>query len=225
MKLSSLIVAVASSLVLMAPLAEAKAPPADWDGLTRVPSKRFNLVYLQPGVNFSGYTKVIVDPTEVAFHKDWRRNYNSGTRDLGGKVSDRDVEDAVRRGIPAATNIFAKAWEKGGYPVVTESGPDVLRVRTGVVNISVTAPDVRSSARSYNFADTAGQATLVIEVRDSLTNALLGRAVDQRIAGDNTVGWRSSVSNRGDFEALVNDWARDAVKGFTALKAEAAAKP
>jgi len=196
----------------------APAPPVEWDGLQRVASKRFDLAYLQPGADFRSYSKVIVEPTEVAFHKNWRRDYNSGTRDLGGRVSERDIQEALKQGVAAGTDIFINAWRKGGYTIVDTPGPDVLKVRTGVVNIFVSAPDVRTSARSYTFSEEAGHATLVVELRDSQTNALLGRAVDQKVAGDNTRGQRTSVSNRGDFRDLVETWANDSVRGMNELK-------
>ena len=47
--------------------------PRSWDGLVQVKSKQLKLVYLQPGADFRSYTKVIVEPTEVAFAKDWQR--------------------------------------------------------------------------------------------------------------------------------------------------------
>ena len=199
--------------------AQAKGPPANWDGLVQVPSKQLTLVYLQPGADFRGYSKVMIEPTEVAFHKDWRKDYNSTRRDLSGKVSESEVQRAVAKGIEAATDIFTQEWQKSGYAIATAPGPDVLIVRTGILNISVTSPDRPSSVRSFGFANEAGRATLMVEVRDSLTGALLGRAVDQEIAGDNTVGWRTSVSNRSDFRDLVAQWARISVKGMSQLKA------
>ncbi len=72
-----------------------------------------DLVYLQPGADFRGYTKVIVDPTEVSFRKNWQKDYNRGSRDLGGKVSDRDVQDAIAKGVVAASDIFTEAWRRG----------------------------------------------------------------------------------------------------------------
>ena len=59
----------------------------------------------------------------------------------------------------------------------------------------------------------------MIEVRDSATGTLLGRAVDRRIVGDNMVGWRSSVTNKGDFRNVVKTWADISVKGMSELKA------
>ena len=206
--------------------AAAAAPPVEWDGLQRVSSKRMDLVYLQPGADFRAYTKVIVDPTEVSFQKNWRRDYNSTTVGLGSRVSEADIQKAISEGVTAASDIFAKAWTKGGYAVVTEPGPDVLRVKTAIANISVTSPDRQSIGRSYTFSEDAGRATFVIEARDSMTGALLGRAVDQKIVGDDTrASWRTSVSNRADFRDVVERWAANAVRGLTELKGLAAQQP
>ena len=171
-----------------------------------------------PGADFRGYTKVMVEPTEVAFAKNWQRDYNRASRALSGRVSDRDVEEAVSEGVKAAHDIFTAAWTKGGYAVVTEPGPDVLRVKTGIINITVNAPDQPTSARSYSFSDEAGSATLFVEARDSMTGALLGRAIDQGIVGDNNAAWRTASSNRADFREMVENWAQISVRGMTELK-------
>src|SRR6478672_4184864 len=116
-------------MVLTSSVANSAAPPDSWDGLVKVKSKRLDLAYLQPGADFRGYTKVMLDPTEVAFRKNWQKEYNSTSRNLSGNISDRDVQDAVAEGITKSSDIFAKAWEKGGYPIVSAPGPDVLRVK------------------------------------------------------------------------------------------------
>lgn len=195
------------------------APPPTWEGLVRVKSKKLDLVYLAPGADFRAYHKVMLDPTEVAFQKDWKKDYNNTSRALSAKVSDSELQKVVVEAGKAATELFTDAFNKGGYPVVTEAGEDVLRVRTGVVNLSVTAPDRPMMGRSRSFAGEAGYATVVIEVRDSMTGALLGRAVDQRIAGDNNSALRNSVTNRADFRILVKNWAKYSVQGVDTLKA------
>ena len=206
------------SLALSASPGLAKDLPVEWDGLRRVDSKRIDIVYLQPGADFRGYTKVMVDPTQVSFRKNWARDYNRDVRDLGGRISERDLQEAVSRGIVEATDIFTDAWRKGGYEIVTQPGPDVLRVQTAVANITVNAPEVRTTARSHSFSEEAGQATLVVEVRDSETNALLGRVIDQKIVGDNTAALRTAVSNRADFRDVVERWAQEGVRGMAELK-------
>jgi hypothetical protein len=203
----------------LAGAALAAAPPESWDGLVRVKSKKLPLVWLQPGANFSGYTKVMIDPTEVAFEKNWARDYNRGTRGLDSKISDTDVEKTVQQATVKATDIFAQAFTKAGYQVVKDPGPDVLRVRTLIFNISVRAPDVVTAGRSTSFASEAGEASLAVELRDSESGALLGRGVDRKLAGANITALRNSVTNRADFNALVRSWADTSARGLTELKA------
>lgn len=197
----------------------AEEPPTTWDGLVRVPSKKIKLVYLAPDADFRAYSKVMLDPTEVAFSKKWQSQYNSEQRGLDQQITDRQVQNAVKDGVKDANKIFAKAFTDGGYPVVTEPGPDVLRVRTAIINIMVTAPDLMTAGMSASGAGSAGQATFVVEARDSTTGAILGRAVDARLAGDTGfITRRSSASNWGDFDELIKTWAKSSVKGIDELK-------
>jgi hypothetical protein len=215
---------IASVMLLSAPMAAAK-PPDTWDGLVQVKPKRFQLAYLQPGADFRGYTKVLIEPTEIAFAKNWQRDYNRGTRSLSSRVSDSDVEEAISKAVPAAHEIFVEAWTKGGFGIANEPGPDVLRVKTGVLNISVSAPDQATAGRSYNFSGEAGSATFFVEVRDSVTGALLGRVVDQAIVGDNSAAWRTASSNRSDFRRMVERWADASVRGMSELKSMSPVAP
>ena len=202
-----------------APQALAASPPATWDGLTNVKSKRFDAAYVLPGSDFRVYTKIMMDPTEVAFRKNWVRDYNNDTLDLSQRISKEDAQkmlDAARTGFE---EVFQKAYTNAGYQVVTTPGPDVLRVRTGVANLYVTAPDRPTAGRSRTFSEDAGSATVVIEVRDSETGALLGRAVDSRIAGDTGPYMRNSVTNRSDFTMLFQRWAKISIDALNELKA------
>jgi len=217
-------VAVASALLAAGTTAAAKAPTT-WDGLVLAKSKRLQHVYLQPGADFRAYTKVIVEPTEVAFAKNWHRDYNRSNRSLSARVSDSEVQAAISKGVNASTDIFTDAWTKGGYQVVATPGPDVLRIKTGVLNIEVNAPDRPVAGNMKSFSEEAGRATLFVEARDSLTGALLGRAVDPRVIGDNNTLWRTSVSNQGDFRDQVQNWANISVRGLTELKSLSPVKP
>ena len=207
---------LAAALLVGTPLDAAK-PPASWDGLVQVKSKRLEFVYLQPGADFRGYTKVLLDPAEIAFHKDWQRDYNR-TATLSGRVSNADVQEAIRLGVEGARDIFTNSWAKAGYSLADAPGPDVVRVKIGIVNIRVNAPDRQTPGRSYSFSDEAGQATLFIEARDSMTGSLLGRAVDPKAVGDTPMTWRTGASNRTDFRNQVQDWADASVRGMAELK-------
>ncbi|HEY2050507.1 MAG TPA: DUF3313 family protein [Caulobacteraceae bacterium] len=194
------------------------APPATWDGLVQVKSKKFALAYLAPGADFSSYHKVIIDPVEIAFKKNYVRDYNRSHRALSSQIRDSDIERVVADGSKSATALFAKAFSDAGYQVVTEPGPDVVRVHSGVIDIYANAPDIRSAGRRTVIAPEAGYATFVVEARDSMTGALLGRVLDKRYAGADIGRMRTSVSNRADFETLFRTWAKQAVAGFGDLR-------
>ena len=71
----------AGLLALFANAALAEKAPETWDGLVEVKSKKFDAAYLASGADFRPYTKIMVDPTQVAFQKDWLKNINDD-RDL-----------------------------------------------------------------------------------------------------------------------------------------------
>lgn len=195
----------------------AKAPD-NIEGLYKVPSKRFDLVYLLPGADFRPFTKVMFDTPEVAFKKNWQREYNSDIRGTDRRISDDEAQKILEAARSGITEVFAKAFTEGGFQIVTTPGPDVVRLRTSVVNLDVVAPDLMTAGRSRTFSREAGSATLVIEVRDSLTGALMGSAIDTRNIGDSMPYVRNSVTNRSDFTQAFQRWAKISLDGLDELK-------
>lgn len=206
---------LALALAMAPPLAAKQ--PATWDGLQHVKAKKVDAVYLLPQADFRGYARVMLDPTEVAFRKNWQRDQNSGVGLT--RISDEEARRILDQARAGFEKIFAKAYTDAGYQVVAAPGPDVLRVRTAVIDIDVNAPDTLSAGRTRVYSRDAGAATLVIEARDSLSGALLGRAVDADTVGDVGPYLRNSVTNAGAFEATFSRWAEISVKGLAELKA------
>ena len=206
-------------LALLLGTAIAEEAPASWDGLVEVKPKKMDLVYLLPGADFRPYTKVMVDPTEVAFRKDWLKDMNRSSVSLSRHVTEEDAAKILEAARSNFDDIFQEAFTKAGYAVVATPGPDVLRVSTGVLNLYLNAPDTMSAGRTRTYTANAGEATLVIEVRDSTTGALLGRVVDRRETKDpGGVQMATSVSNLSDFRMLFKQWAATTAKGLDELK-------
>lgn len=193
--------------------------PESWDGLVQVKPKRMDAAYLLPGADFRSYTKVMIDPTEVALQKDWQKRINDNRR-LSDRVDDQEAQEILAAARANFDDVFVEEFTKAGYTIVKQPAPDVLRLSTAVVNLYVNAPDTMTAARSYSFTTEAGEATLILEVRDSLTNALMGRAIDRReTQGAAGMQRSTSVTNQAEFRALFRQWARIAVKGLEELKA------
>ena len=204
---------------LLVPFAAVAEDADNWDGLVQVKPKRVDAAYLLPGADFRPYTKLMIDPVEVAFQKDWAKNYNRDATTLSQRLTQEDIDRISKAARDNFTEVFTEEYKKAGLEIVTAPGPDVLRVRPGVVNLYITAPDTMTSGRSRTFTTEAGQATLFLEVRDSTSGALLGRALDQR-ATRNTgrVQISNSVTNLSDFRVLFKQWADISIKGFQELR-------
>ena len=195
----------------------AAEPPESWDGLVKVDAKRLDHVYLLPGADFRVYTRILPDPTEVAFRKNWQRDVSRNSI-RQRRISDKEALEIANETRSGFERIFARAFADAGYQLATAPGPDVLRVSSAVANLDIAAPDHPAAGRSRSFSVDAGEATMVLEVRDSMTGAVLGRVIDREVAGEQGPPRRTSVSNRADFEQLFKSWAGIAVKGLAMLK-------
>ncbi len=197
----------------------AQATDDNWDGLVRVRSDKIEMVFLAPEADFRPYTKVLLDPSEMAMRANWLRDQRRrSAASLAGQPTERDIARALERGQRQFDTYFAEAFTRAGFTIATEPGPDVARIRSGVVDIDVVAPDT-AVGRTRTFSEEAGSGTLVVEVRDSMSNALLGRAIERRIAGDNGPWLRTAASNRADFDRLFRRWADASANGLVELKA------
>ncbi|TPE63715.1 DUF3313 domain-containing protein [Sandaracinobacter neustonicus] len=211
--------AVAAITLFANPLWAEPAPDAD--GLAAVKAKRVDQAYVLPGADFRPYTAILLEPVDASFAKNWQRDYNSNSPGLGTDITNEEaakILDQVRTG---AAGVFTKSFTKGGYRIVQQPGPDVLRVKVSLSDIRVTAPDINSAGRGRTYARDAGSAVMTLEAADSVSGKLLGRAVDKRDIGDSgTMMWaRNSVTNQSDFERAFTIWANDGVKALTNLKA------
>jgi hypothetical protein len=212
----SLCVLLASSLAA----AQATGPLAA-GGLVRVKSKNVDEAYVLPGADFRPYRKVLLKNAEVAFQRNWLRDVNSGSAaGLSGRVTKDDAQKIVAAARSGFDEIWAAAFKSAGYEIVAAPGDDVLQVMPSVVDLYVNAPDKRMSSPSRSYTVEAGEATLNLEVRDSVSGTLLGRVHDRRQTGRNaSLQWTDGVTNRAEFGQLFANWARIATRGLEELKA------
>jgi hypothetical protein len=214
---------VAGLFLAAAPAGTAQHQPAlRWEGMQKTSWKTFDEAWQAQGVDFRPYSKVMIDPAEATFVKDWQRDYNKVHFDLENRVTDEHAQKILAEAQAGLTDAFNRAAQEAGYQVVTSPGPDVMRLKPYLVDLDVHAPDVKISAANETFAEEAGSARLVLEVRDSTSGALLAGGVDKRDIGDLTfLSRRSSLSNRNDFSRAFRRWAGlsfdalDAVRGMS----------
>lgn len=217
MRIISLFVGLAFCAV-----AQAATPNPVLEGFTEVDAKRVDRAWVLPGAEFASYTKVMIDPAQVAFRKNWVRDVN---RTGGGtRINQKDAEEIAAAGREGFDAIFADAFRKAGFEVTTQAGADVLRLSPSITDLYINAPAKLTEFGNRVYSVEAGEAVLVLAVSDSPTGAVLGVVMDRREAGDHggtlsRMDWRTKASNRADFERMFRSWAEDCVNGLNDLKA------
>ena len=205
--ISTRIFASAAASLMLAMMSAGAASAADDppavspDGLELVKKSKLDVVYRRPGVDFAGYSRIMLDPVEVAFKKQWTRDFN--------RISNNDRERIRSEVAKEFHDVFVEELEKkGGYKIVNAAAPDVLRVSAGVVELYINAPDTMSSGRSTTYALSTGEATLVAEARDSVSGSVIGRVTDRQRARESaTMQWITRARNRADARMIMQKWA------------------
>jgi len=108
------------------------------------------------------------------------------------------------------------------FTIVNEPGPDVLLLVGGLLDVVSFVPP-EPIGRSEIFLRSVGEATLVFELHDSETNAILVRGADRRSAEQTGVVQESNtVSNAYEVRRMARTWAtrlRDRLDAAAALPA------
>jgi hypothetical protein len=186
-------------------VAREKLPEETPEGLKLVPKTKVSAVYLRDGVDFSGYTKVSILDCYVAFKKNWKRDQNDAD---AFKVSDSDITRIKTELADEFKKVWAKELTAKGQTVVTAAGPDVLLLRPAIINLDVQAPDTMEPGITHTFSASAGQATLFLELYDSVTSELLARVYDaEEIDGMGFISVRNRATNHADADRMLKKWA------------------
>lgn len=180
-------------------------PAVNDEGMELVKNSELATVYADPGADLSIYNRVMLLDATVAFKKNWKRDQNRGN---ALKVKDSDMKKIQSEVAEVFREVFTKELVDGGYAMADAPGEDVLLVKPAIVDLDVSAPDIRSSTVTRNFSESAGEMTLNLELFDSVTNDKIAKATDRK--QDRWRGrmeWRTSVSNRADARRMMTGWA------------------
>jgi hypothetical protein len=171
------------------------------DGLARVEKSRMHGAWQKPGVDFSAYSKVMVMPVIMSFRH--RTDYPLSTQQ----------QQKLRETIEKS---FRK--ELGRHFELTQTpGPGVLVLQGALADVESFVPPDPSIGRSAVFLKRLGEATLIAELRDSVTGEALARVIDRREVEHAFPRKSDAVFNRGAVEDAARDWARQMSRRLAAV--------
>jgi len=170
------------------------------DGLRLVRHSDAQRAWVKPGEDFSQYTRVMLIDCLVSFRKDWKTNY-PGLRAPDMERFKKQLADDFRA-------VFSEELQKGGYPIATKADDDVLQVRPALINLEVSAPNTLGAADAISFTASVENMALYVELFDSVSNAILARAIDERVGrnlGDTV--WTAEAGSRDQARRMFKRWA------------------
>lgn len=203
---------LAASAIVFATFPQAQAadlpgPASAWSdgGLVKMNTKGLDVVYAKPGATLAEYRQVLLRPVSVSFAKNWEQSVTSGSRI---RITTEDSQRIKDKLSALLREEIEKQLHDGGYKMATAAGDEVLDVTMAIVNLYVTAPDVNQQNLRNSYGVSAGEMSLVVELRDSATGDIIARAFDRNLASESYRPMRiSSVDNAAEARAAAKGWA------------------
>ena len=190
-----------------------------FDGLTRVDNTAMSSVWAKAGADLSGYDKIILEGAGIEFRDVKGPESGSVSATNRSTRSEFPLSEADQQRLrDTVSESFTSALSGSeNFTIVEESGPDVLLVRGALLDVvSNVPPD--TVGRSHIFLSRVGEATLVLEIRNSQSKEIYVRAMDRRAAErPGSTMEANSVTTWAEVRRLANRWARQLQTGLDAL--------
>jgi len=179
-----------------------------FDGLVRIDNSTFSNAWIDPDVDLSKYNKIMPGGAEFEFRAVKKSNSSSMTRRANESefwISDKNKEK-VREIVTEAFR--EELLQSKHFEFANTRGPDTLIIVGGLHDIvSRVPPDM--VGRGEIYLASVGEATLILEARDSLSGETIYRAVDRRSAeqAGGYVMMSNSVTTTTEVRRLAKRWA------------------
>jgi Protein of unknown function (DUF3313) len=177
------------------------------DGLVRVQKSVADAAWVKPTLDLTPYKKLMVVSQGVSFRKLEPVSTFQARNESQFPVKEENKERLSQELKTAFETELAKLER---YEIVTAPGPDVLLLVGAVIDVvSNIPPDIDSArfGRGGVYLTSVGDATLVIELRDSESGEILARAADRRAAESPFAFEVNNVTAWSEVRRLASYWA------------------
>jgi hypothetical protein len=180
-----------------------------FDGLYPVKNSRADKAWARADVDLTQYSKIMLESVGAEYRPGGASGTTLKSRSSGGPYEISEANKARFESI-MREEFLKELGKSKHFAIVSEPGPDVLLVRVALLDVVSYVPPEPIAARSEVFLSSVGEATLVLELRDSITDAILARAMDRRAAekGGGSLSYSNPVTNAAEVRRLVRTWGR-----------------
>jgi len=212
----AMIGSAALALMTFAPGLSAKprlqtGPDAEvtFDGLHRVDKTVMSAAWVKPDLDLRVYEKLMLVGAGITYAPldEEGERWWPGRSDVTEFPINEEARERFREEV--STAFVEGLSDIEGYEIVTEPGPQTLMLVAGVIDVMSRVPPADECVgRCDIYLTDVGEATLVIELRDSVTGEVLVRAADRRAAEAAFPIDASSVTVWPEVRRLASTWAR-----------------
>jgi hypothetical protein len=152
------------------------------DGLTRVDRSVMDMVWVKADLDLTNYNKLMLAGAEIQYRlvDDKGGHYRPG-RDDDTEFPISEEGRAMLKEVVAEE--FREALSKSKrYDLTNTQGPGTLLLVGTLIDVVSKTPPDDAPGRYDIYLTEVGEATLIIELRDSVTMEILARAADRRAA-------------------------------------------
>jgi hypothetical protein len=176
-----------------------------YDGLVQVKKTGYRNVWVKPDADISVYSKIM--PGGAQFH--YRDVPEGSSTRMSSSDDEFFIQDNSRASLEEImSEIFREEISDSEYfTLVDVPGRDTALIWGGLHDIVSFVPP-ETVGRSSVYLNQVGQATLVLQIEDSMSREVLARIVDRRAAESAFMGESSRVTNTAEVRRLARTWAR-----------------
>lgn len=180
-----------------------------YDGLTRMKGTVMDAVWARTDIDLTGFSKIMFENLGVEY-RSVTGPYSGGTPTTSRalrRASEFQLNEETKALFEElVSSAFLQEMKRSTvFTLVDQPAADVLLVRVGLLDVvSRVPPQTMGSSRI--FIDSVGEATLVLELRDSVSNTIFARAVDRRAARQPEMIESTPAANRGEVRRLGRRW-------------------
>ncbi len=172
-----------------------------FDGLHLVNKSKLDRVWVKPEIDLGEYEAVMLDGVGITYRR--VKNYNR----LDRSASEFPLSDSQKSQLETAVKeTFESEFNKFEHFVVAdEPGRGTLKITLTLIDVVSRIPPERAGRGDIYIRD-LGEATLVLEVSDSVSDEILARVVDKQNVEPVLVRASSPITNLQEVRRSVRRW-------------------
>jgi hypothetical protein len=189
-------------------------PEADmsFDGLTRVDNTKMENTWAKSDLDLSSYKKIKLVGAGIEYRSVKSASHSAR---VNAQRSEFPLDASQRRRLEAVVReVFLEELAKNThFEIVTEEGPDVLSLSGALLDIVSKIPPTPIGRGSIYLSE-IGEATLVLELRDSQSGEIFVRSIDRRTAESTYMQRSDRVTNMSEAKRAMRQWAKILTAGL-----------